>query len=258
MDSHVLAFTLIISLLTGIAFGVMPAMKLARTNVNSELRDEGRGITGGHKRVQVQNLLVIFQIALCVLLLIGAGLMIRSFKHLQRVDLGFDPDNVLTMDISLPAVKYAKANQQLAFFDELLRKVNGLPGVRNSSISAALPLAPRRITPILPEGQPDVPLAQRPFIIIEAIGTDWFRTMRVPIKLRRVFREQDTAQAPRVVIVNDALVHRFWPNENAVGKHIVVGRQPAAEVVGVAADIKNSGLAIDSQPQLYLPFTQLT
>jgi putative ABC transport system permease protein len=258
MDSHVLAFTLIISLLTGLAFGVLPAMKLARTNVNSELRDEGRGITGGHQRVQVQNLLVIFQIALCVLLLIGAGLMIRSFKHLQRVDLGFDPDNVLTMDISLPAVKYAKANQQIAFFDELLRKVNGLPGVRNSSISAALPLAPRRVTPILPEGQPEVPLAQRPFIIIEAIGTDWFRTMRVPIKLGRVFGEQDTAQAPRVLIVNDALVHRFWPNENAIGKHIVVGRQPAAEVVGVATDIKNSGLAIDSQPQVYLPFTQLT
>jgi putative ABC transport system permease protein len=248
---------MIISLLTGLAFGVLPAMKLARTNVNSELRDEGRGITGGHQRVQVQNLLVIFQIALCVLLLIGTGLMIRSFKRLQRVNLGFDPDNVLTMDISLPGVKYAKATQQIAFFDELLRKVNGLPGVRNSSISAALPLAPRRITPILPEGQPEVPLAQRPFIIIEAIGTDWFRTMRVPIKLGRVFRDQDTAQAPHVVIVNDALARRFWPNENAIGKHIVVGRQPAVEVVGVAGDIRNSGLAVDSQPQLYLPFAQL-
>jgi putative ABC transport system permease protein len=154
-------------------------------------------------------------------------------------------------------VKYAKAEQQTAFFDELLRKVNAVPGVRNASISAALPLTPRRITPILPEGQPEVPLAQRPFIIIEAIGTQWFQTMRVPMKMGRAFTDADNAQAPRVVIVNEALARRFWPNENAIGKHIIVGRQTAAEVVGMASDIKNNGLAVDAQPQLYLPFPQL-
>jgi len=257
VDSRVLIFTSFLTLLTGLIFGSFPAFKLARTNVNSELRDEGRGTTGGHKRMQAKNLLVIFQIAVCMLLLIGATLMIQTFSNLQRVDLGFDPNNVLSMNISLPTVKYAKPEQQIGFFDELLRKVSAVPGVRNASISAALPLTPKRITPILPEGQPDVPLAQRPFIVIEAIGAQWFQTMRVPIKMGRAFTDADNAQSPRVVIINEALARRFWPNENPIGKHMVVGRQAPAEVVGVAADVKNNGLAVDTKPQLYLPFPQL-
>jgi putative ABC transport system permease protein len=257
VDAHVLMFTLLVSVGTGLIFGSFPALKLARTNIDTELRDEGRGSTGGHKRVQARNLLVIFQIAVCMLLLIGASLMIQAFAHLQHVDLGFDPANVLSMNISLPTVKYAKAEQQIAFFDELLRKVNAVPGVRSASISAALPLSPRRITPILPEGQAEVPLAQRPFIIIEAIGTQWFQTMRVPLKTGRAFTDADNSQAPKVVIVNEALARRFWPNQNAIGKHIIVGRQTAAEVVGVAADVKNSDLAVEPAPQLYLPFPQL-
>lgn len=256
-DAHVLIFTLLLSVLTGLAFGSFPAFKLARTNINSELRDEGHGTTGGLKRVHSRNILVVFQIAVCMVLLVGASLMIRTFVNLQSVDLGFDPANVLSMNISLPTVKYAKSEQQVAFFDELLRKVNAVTGVRSASISAALPLTPRRITPILPEGQPEVPLAERPFIIIEAIGPQWFQTMRVPLEMGRAFAESDTAQAPRVVVVNQSLARRFWPNESAIGKHIVVGRQAPAEVVGVAGDIRNSGLAVEAQPQLYLPFPQL-
>jgi len=257
VDGRVLLFTLGVSLLTGAIFGSFPAFKLARTNINSELRDEGRGSTDGHKRVQAKNLLVIFQIAMCMLLLIGASLMIQTFSNLQHAELGFDPSKVLSMNISLPTVKYAKPEQQIAFFDELLRKVDVVPGVRSASISAALPLTPKRITPILPEGQPEIPLAQRPFIIIEAIGTEWFQTMRVPVKLGRTFTDADTAQAPRVVIINESLARRFWSNENAIGKHIVVGRQTTAEVVGVAGDVKNSGLAVETKAQLYLPFPQL-
>jgi len=257
VDGRVLLFTLLISVFTGLVFGSFPAIKLVRTNINSELRDEGRGSTSGHQRMQAKNLLVIFQIAICMLLLIGASLMIRTFANLQHVDLGFDPANVLSMNISLPTERYSKPQQQIAVFDELLRKVNAVPGVRSASISAALPLTPKRITPILPEGQPEVPIAQRPFIIIEAIGSQWFQTMRVPLKLGRAFTDADNAEAPRVVIVNEALARRFWPNENAVGKHIVVGRQTPAEVVGVAANVKNNGLAVDPEPQLYLPFPQL-
>jgi putative ABC transport system permease protein len=257
IDGRVLLFTLLISVLTGVAFGSFPALKLAHTNINSELRDEGPGTTGGHKRIQAKNLLVIFQIAVCMLLLIGAMLTIQTFANLQRVDLGFDPNNVLSMNISLPTVKYSKPEQQVAFFDELLRRVNAVPGVRSASISAALPLTPKRITPILPEGQAEVPLAQRPFIIIEAIGTQWFQTMSVPLRNGRAFTDADNAQSPRVVIINDSLARRFWPNENPIGKRIVVGRQVAAEVVGVAANVKNNGLAVDPAPQLYLPFPQL-
>jgi putative ABC transport system permease protein len=257
MDARVLLFTLVISLFTGTLFGLFPAIKLAWTNVNSELRDEARGTTGGQRRMQAKNLLVVTQIALCVVLLIGAALMVRSFARLQRVNLGFDPGNVVSMNVSLPTLKYPKGDTQVAFFDELLRRVNAVPGVKSASISAALPLTPRRITPVLPEGQPEVPLAQRPFVIVEAIGTDWFRTMGVPVKMGRSFSDHDHADAPRVVIVNEALARRFWPNENPIGKHIVVGRQTAAEVVGVALGVKNNGLAVDSQPQIYLPFPQL-
>jgi predicted permease len=116
----------------------------------------------------------------------------------------------------------------------------------------------KRITPVLPQGMPDVPLTQRPFLDIEAISPRWFETMRVPLLMGRVFTAADDAHAPKVIIVNEAFARRFWPGENPVGKRVVVGRGPAAsEVVGVAADVRNNGLAQNSQPQLYLPFAQL-
>ena len=258
MDGRVLLFSLAISLLTGIAFGLFPALQLSRTDMNSTLRDEGRGATGGHGRARLKNTLVIAQVALTMLLLIGAGLLVRSFAKLLRVDPGFDPDNVLTMNISLPSVKYADAQKQTAFFDELLRKVSSLPGVRSAGVSAALPIQPKRITPILPEGQPEVPLAERPFVIIEAISPRLLETMRVPLRAGRVFTEADNAQAPPVVIINEALARRFWPGENPVGKHILMGRQPqTSEIVGVTANTRNSGLAVDTKPQLYFPFAQI-
>jgi putative ABC transport system permease protein len=257
MDTRVLFFMLSISVLTGIIFGIFPALQLSRTNVNETLRDEGRGSTGGHRRVQLRGLLVVGQVALSLLLLIGAGLLVRSFSRLLRVDPGFDPQNVLTMNVSLPTVKYAGAQKQVAFFDDLSRRVSALPGVRSAAISASLPLIPKRITPVLAEGQPEVPLAERPFIIIEAISPAWFRTMRVPLQAGREFTDADNSSAPNVVIVNQALARRYWPNQNPIGKHIILGRQPASEVVGVAVDVKNRGLALEPQVQLYFPFSQL-
>ena len=257
MDWRVLVFTVAISVLTGLMFGIFPALQLSRTNINQVLRDEGRGSTGGQRRMQLKGLLVIGQVALSLLLLICAGLLVRSFSQLMRVDPGFDAHNVLTMKVSLPTVKYAKPEQQIAFFDEMLRKVAVVPGVNGAAMSAALPLNPIRITPVLPEGQPEVPLAERPFIIIEAISPSWFHTMRAPLKAGRDFTDADSGQSPKVVIINEAMARRYWPNENPVGKHIAVGRQSPAEIIGVAADLKNNGLAVDAQPQLYLPFRQL-
>src|SRR5215471_11941368 len=154
MDSGVLLFTLTVSIFTGMIFGIFPALQLSGTNVNETLRDEGRSSTGGRSRTQLKNLLVVGQVALSLLLLIGAGLLVRSFRHLLNVDPGFDSQNVLTMNVNLPTVKYADAQKQISFFDELLRRVSALPGVRSSAISAALPLTFKRITPVLPEGQP--------------------------------------------------------------------------------------------------------
>lgn len=258
VDLRVLLFTLIISVVAGTMFGTVPALQLARADPNAALRDEGRGISAGHRHGQMKNLLVVSQVALSLLLFIGAGLLLRSFVRLLHVDPGFDPENVLTMDVSLPTVKYARPEQQIAFFDEVLRRVSALPGVRDAATSAALPLGWKRITPVLPEGHPDVPLPQRPFIDIEAISPQWFQTMRVPLRAGREFTAADNAQARKVVIVNETFAGRFWPNQNPVGKHIIVGRWPSpAEVIGVAADIKNKGLEQDTQAQLYLPFPQL-
>jgi putative ABC transport system permease protein len=258
MDLRVLLFAVLISLLTGIVFGISPALHISRVDLNGTLREEGRGTSSGQERVQMSSLLVVGQVALSLLLLIGAGLLLQSFKQLLRVDPGFDAHNILSMNVSLSTVKYSKPQQQTAFFDEVLRRVSALPGVRNAAISAALPLTWKRITPMLPEGQPEVPLSQRPFLDIEAISPQWFRTMRVPLLGGREFTVADNAQSPKVVIVNDTFARRFWPNQNPIGKHIVVGRGPdPSEVVGVSGDVKNKGLAEDTQAQLYVPFPQL-
>ena len=258
VDLRVLLFMLIISIFSGVMFGLFPALQLARVNPSATLRDEGRGISTGHKSAQGKNLLVISQVALSLLLFIGAGLLLHSFVRLLHVDPGFDAEKVLTMGLSLPTVKYAKPEQQIAFFDEVVRRVSTLPGVRNAATSAALPLSWIRITPVLPEGQPDAPLPKRPFIDIEAISRQWFQTMRVPLLAGRDFTSTDNAQTLKVVIVNETFARRFWPDQNPLGKHIVVGRWPTpGEVIGVAADIKNRGLDQDTQAQLYLPFPQL-
>ncbi|HEX4310844.1 MAG TPA: ABC transporter permease [Acidobacteriaceae bacterium] len=258
IDARVLLFAVAISFVTGIFTGLFPALQLARTDLNSTLRDEGRGLTGGRSRGRVRSLLVVGQVALSLLLLICAGLLVRSFDRLLHVDPGFEAHNVLTMGISLPTEKYAKPDQQTAFFDETLRRVSALPGVRSAAISAALPLSFTRITPVLPEGQPAVPLGQRPFIDIEAISPQWFETMHVPLLSGRSFTEADDLHGPRVVIVNQTCARRFWPGQNRIGKTFIVGRGPvASEVIAVAADIRNNGLGDETQPQLYLPFRQL-
>ena len=259
MDARVLLFTFMVSILTGVIFGIFPALQLSRTNMNETLRDEGRGSTGGRSRVQIKNLLVVGQVAISVLLLITAGLLVRSFSYLLKVDPGFDPSNVLTMNISLPTVKYGDAQKQNAFFDEVLRRVSALPGVQSAGTSAALPLIPKRISPVLPEGQPEVPLAQRPFIIIEQISPKFLETMRIPVIYGRAFTDADNAQSAKVIIVNQTLARRYWPNQNPIGKHIILGRGPTpSEVVGVAADVRNKGLADDPQSQIYLPFAQIS
>jgi putative ABC transport system permease protein len=258
IDARVLLFAVVISFITGILTGVFPALQLARTDLNSTLRDEGRGISGSRSRGRIRSLLVVGQVALSLLLLICAGLLVRSFDRLLHVDPGFDAHNVLTMGLSLPTEKYSRPDQQIAFFDEVLRRVDALPSVKSAAISATLPLSFTRVTPVLPEGQPAVPLAQRPFIDIEAVSPQWFETLRVPLLAGRSFTAGDDGQSPKVVIVNQTCARRFWPGQNPIGKTFIVGRGPEpSQVIGVAADIRNHGLGEDAQPQLWLPFKQL-
>jgi len=258
IDAPVLLFAVGVSALTGIMAGLFPALQVARTNLNATLRDEGRGVSGGRSRARLRSSLVVGQVALSLLLLIGAGLLVRSFARLLHTDPGFEARSVLTMGVSLPTEKYTKPQQQIDFFREVLRRVDALPGVRSAAVSAALPLETKRITPMLPEGQPAVPLAQRPFLDVEAVSPGWFRTLEVPLLAGREFTDADDAEAPKVTIVNEAFARRFWPGENPLGKTVTIGRwrQPA-QVVGVAQDVHNRGLAAAPQAQIYLPFAQL-
>jgi len=258
MDMRVLLFTLTISLLTGVIFGAAPALLLSSVDPNSALRDEGRGTAGGHVRTRIGSLLVVGQVAISLLLLVGAGLLLESFTQLLRVDPGFDAGNQLSMNVTLPSVKYAKPQQQVSFFDDLLSRVSALPGVNSVAISSALPLETKRITPMLPEGQPDVPLPQRPFIDIQAVSPQWFETMRIPIRAGRGFNAADSADAQKVVIVNESFARRFWPGQNLLGKGVLIGRWPQpAQVVGVSADVRNKGLSQEAQAQVFIPFAQL-
>ena len=258
IDGWVLLFVAGITLLTGLVFGIFPALQLSRTNVNQILRDEGRGSVGSRRRALFGNLLVVVQIGVSMLLLVCAGALLRSFDRLKKVDTGFDSRDLLTLNIALPPAKYSSGDKQIAFYEEILRRMQSLPGVRRASISSALPLHPERFTPSLPEGQPDVPLSQRPLFVIETVSPDYFQTMGISLKAGRVFTEHDNAQAPKVVIANEAMARLYWPNENAVGKHVLVGRGPGlSEVVGVAGDVKNMSLADETMPQMYIPFPQL-
>jgi predicted permease len=258
MDATVLAFTMAVAVSAGILFGLFPALQLARLDLNSTLREEGRASSPGRGHARLMCALVVGQVALSVLLMVGAGLLMHSFFRLLHADPGFEANNVLTMNIALSTERYGKPGQQTAFFDNLLERVNRLPGVRNAAISAALPLSYIRITPVLPQGQPDVPLPQRPFVDIEAISPGWFAAMRAPLRLGRAFTAADQAQSPPVVVVNESFAQKYWPNQDPLTQHVTIGRRPVpAQVVGVAADVKNRGLEQDPQPQIYLPFAQL-
>src|ERR1035437_8521837 len=222
IDLRVLLFTVATSLLAGVFFGTIPALQLARVDLNTTLRDEGRSSSAGRTRARASSLLVISQVALSLLLLIGAGLLLRSFERLFHVDSGFDAHNVLTTEISLSTVKYAKPQQQIAFFDDVLNRINTQPGVQSAAISAALLLGFKRVTPVLPEGRPEVELAERPFVDVEAISPQWFQTMRVPLRAGRAFTAADNGQAPLVVIANETFARQFWPNQDPLDRKSVV------------------------------------
>jgi putative ABC transport system permease protein len=228
IDLAVLAFAIAISLGSGILFGLAPALQLSKPDLNRVLRDEGRGSTGSRSRHRAGGLFVIAQA------------------------------HVLTMRIALPPTKYETPQQQIAFYNRLLNSVRALPGLQAAAVSSALPLNTSRISPALPEGQPAVPFGQRPILNIQTISPDYAKVLRIPLLRGREFTDHDDAEAPGVAMVNQTLVRRFWPNDNPIGKHILLGqRQQPVEVVGVFGDLKNATIGDDAAPEVMLPFPQL-
>ncbi len=258
MDWRVLCFTAGVSLVSGVLFGLAPALQLSKTDLNSVLRDEGRGSPGSRRTANSQNTLVVAQVALSMILLIGSGLLIRSFLQLLDVNPGFDPRNVLTMRMNLPPSRYGTNSQMVSFYNEVLRQMQSLPDVTAAAISSALPPTPTRFAPILAEGEPVVPVAQRSGVNIQTISPDYAKVLRVALERGREFTAEDNHTTPAVAVVNQAFVRRYWPNDNPLGKHIWLGTiiKPV-EVVGVFGDEKNNGLGEDPAPEMFLPFPNL-
>jgi len=258
IDLEVLGFTLAASLLTGILFGLAPALQLSRTDVQTVLRDESRGSGGSRWRGITRGLLVVSQIAVSMMLLIGAGLLARSFVQLEHVPLGFNPDRLLLMNISLPPTRYSSDAQIESFYHRALTNISILPGVRSAAISSGLPLHPWRYIAVLPDGQPEVPVAQRVSLSVQAITPAYFETMGIPLLAGRTFNDRDTADAPRVVMINQVMAQRYWPNQDPIGKHLVMGTASSScQIVGVTGSIKNIRLAVISTPEIYYPITQV-
>jgi putative ABC transport system permease protein len=191
-------------------------------------------------------------------LLVGSGLLVRSFIRMRTASPGFDPQGTLTMQTYLPPARYPQASQKVAFYTNALRNMQTVPGVQAASISTALPILGNHGTPFLFEGQPPVPLGQRPVAMIQSISPNYPRTMGIAVVAGRPFTDHDDADAPPVALVNQNIVHKFWPNQNPLGKRVTVGNLPKPfEIVGVVGDVKNSGLAVAAEPEVFVPYPQL-
>jgi predicted permease len=259
LDWRVLAFTLAASALTGVAFGVVPAVHATRLDLQESLKEGGRGQTGGRARRRVRGLLVVSEVALSLVLLAGAGLLIKSFLRLQGVDPGFEPSGVLTMNVFLPGARYPEDAQHPVFFERVLEGVRALPGVEHAGATSNLPISGNYDRmPLYVEGQPDPPSGDEPEIERYMVSDDYFGALGVPLVAGRAFDGRDQAETPRACVVGRALAERFWPAGEAVGKRIKLGdaENPWVEVVGVAGDVRHYGLDAEANMQVYLPHRQ--
>jgi predicted permease len=260
LDARVLGFSLLISVLTGVLFGLAPALQASRPALNEVLKDGGRGTSGGLGRSRLLSSLVVSEIALALVLLVGAGLMIRSLQRLQAVNPGFDSDRLLTMRFSLPAQKYPRA-QVGVFNQELRERLRALPGVQAAALSSDLPLSgDTSAGPIELEGQAAAPADSEIRMYRHRVTPEFFATLGISFLKGRDFSADDHAQAPGAVIISEALARRYWPGEDPIGKRLREdgSDNPWFSVVGVVADVKYRGLPQNpnADPDVYFPLLQ--
>ncbi|HEX8179244.1 MAG TPA: ABC transporter permease [Pyrinomonadaceae bacterium] len=264
LDWRVLAFTCAVSLATGMLFGLAPALRSTETDLSEALKEGGRSMTTGFKGQRLRGLLVVSEVALALVLTVGAGLMLKSFRRLLGVAPGFDPERVLTMDLSLSSDSYAQARSKIVFYDQLLERVRALPGVEAASLTSALPLTGAVFGgPFSIENRPlDLSAALPPRAYLRTVTPGYFRVMSIPLKTGRDFDATDTEQSVPVVLINETLARNFFPGGNAMGQRIKIGApqnpRPWLQIVGVVGDVKSDGLDAAAMPEMYLPFTQNT
>lgn len=259
ISKTVLAFTFGISLLTGLLFGLIPALQISKPDLNRTLKDGGRASGVGHKRLR--NGLVVAEIALSLVLLVCASLLIRSVIRLQQVSPGFNTENLLTMSIGLPQVKYKDAQQRVNFFKQLDERLANLPGLESAGVTSVLPLSKSFDgRGIQIEGQ-TFPQGQNPDADMYVVTPGYLRAMQIPLVSGRLFNSQDTADAPQVALVTQSFASKIWNNENPIGKRIRLDGDSAQQkwrtVVGVIGEVKQYGLKTAPPIQFYLPQEQM-
>src|SRR5438128_3060740 len=232
LDGWVLAFTAGITLLTGLSFGLVPALQASKPNLNETLKDAGRGSTEGGRRHLVRSALVVLEVATALVLLVGAGLMIKSFLRLQNVDPGFNPNNALTVKIALPRKKYAEPDQQAAFYNQLLENVSRLPGVEAAGAAVVLPLDDDFVLGFELEGRPPVPACEYESTNYYSVTPDYFNAMGIPLRKGRLFDDHDRKGATRVIIINETMARQLLPDEDPLGNriHVTMGEKLYREV----------------------------
>ncbi len=258
IDGWVLGFALMVSLLTGVLFGLVPAFQAGRLNTNESLKESGRSLAGSAQGRRFRSVLVVAEVALSLILLAAAGLTIKSFVHLLRGVLGFNPENVLTMRVLLPNSKYQTDAQQLSFSNQALDRIKSLPGVRSAGTVTFLPLSGwRGGRTVSLEGQ-STPQNQKPIALWSSVTPDYFRALGIPLIEGQLFTDRDAQGAPAVAIISKSLARKLAPNEDPVGKRISVGGMKGpVEVVGVVGDVHQLGLTSEMTSEIYLPFSQL-
>ena len=259
LDPTVLLFTLIVTTVTGILFGLSPAVLATRVKLNEALKQSAAQSNSGQEQHRVRSILVTMEIALAVILLVGAGLLTRSVIYLISVNPGFDPNHLLTLRISIFGNEYSKPEQQSAFFEQLLERIRALPAVHSADAGSGLPVIGWwRLGGTDVEGQPEAPAGLRPDVPNDVVGTSYFRTLRIPLVAGRTFNEQDRQGAPQVAIVNQAFARQFLPGQDVIGKHVKSGARtgPWREIVGIVGDVKQLGLDHPESPEIYIPYLQ--
>ena len=261
LDASVLAFTLFISIVTGVIAGLLPAIRMTKTNVNDALK-QGLGKTdsdsGGRR---TRSILVVSEVALSLILLVGAGLMIRSLWLLSTLDAGFDPHGVLTMNLVVPNNKYSRPVDEIAFFDRALSKVRALPGVVSAGLIDDLPLNGGSHQPVAIEGRPVQAMSDQPEVDTRTITPGYLSAMRIPVRRGRDLSGADGPERPAVVLISETMAKRFWPNEDPIGRHLTMTFYPdkVREIVGIVGDVKQDGMdTAGSSATVYLPAAQLS
>jgi predicted permease len=260
VDATVFAFTFAIALATGILFGLAPALQTSRADLTQALRENGRSTTGSGRQLHLRSLLVVAEVGLAFVLLIGAGLMLRSFMHLLRTDPGFRAEHVLTASLSLPPQQYKNPSDVSGFYGRLVKNLAALPGVRSSGAGSDLPWTGyNENLSFFIEGRKSVDASFH--ARFHGATPDYFLALGIPLVRGRFFSDRDDAAARQVVIINQSLARRYWPNEDAIGKRITFTDEPKKEsdwfaVAGVAGDVKDTPASEGAEPALWFPLEQ--